>query len=90
MKRQKAECQIPKIRKHKRQDPFEDNRSLRRVAKSSSKIATEALLNAGISIVYVKNGQLVQKTPDRKIEVLGGCAQGEPFDLRGYLCQESG
>lgn len=76
-----------KVRKHKRVRAFEDNRELMRLAKASSKSAIESLLESGISVVYLKDGQLVRKAPDKSISIVSDNAREEAFDLREYLCQ---
>jgi hypothetical protein len=44
------------------------------------------LLEAGISVVYLKDGKLVRKGPDNKLTVLKESENKEKFDLREYLC----
>ncbi|WP_409523327.1 hypothetical protein [Nitrincola sp. MINF-07-Sa-05] len=76
-----------KVRKHKRADAFEDNRELMRLAKVSSRNAIASLLESGISVVYLKDGNVVRKSPDNTITVVSEGGSAEKFDLREYLCQ---
>lgn len=76
-----------KVRKHKRSQPLDDNRTLMKYSKIASRRAIEDLLEAGISVVYTKDGQLVRKSPDKEITVIREAREADTFDLRGYLCQ---
>lgn len=77
---------VTKIRKGTRAKPFDDNRKLQYYAQLSSKNAIEDLLGAGISVVYMKDGKLVRKSPDNTLTVLKEPKNKEKFDLREYLC----
>lgn len=87
MSRNESQSGIQNVRKSKRSDPLEDNRQLMKYAKASSRAARRKALKAGLPVVYVKNGELVQETPDHQINVLERAAVNETFDLREYLCQ---
>lgn len=76
-----------KVRKHKRAGAFDDNRELMRLAKASSKSAIDSLLESGVSVVYLKDGKLVRKSPDKSISIVREGFKTEAFDLREYLCQ---
>ncbi len=76
------------IRKHTRKDPLDDNRKLLGLAKESSRKAVNELLQAGISVVYLENGQLVEKGPNQEITVVRGKKSApNNFSLKDYLCQ---
>ncbi|MDX5435965.1 MAG: hypothetical protein LPK03_02150 [Pontibacter sp.] len=81
---------MTKIRKYPRSKAFDDNRKLAYYAKLSSRNAIDDLLEAGISVVYLKDGKLVRKGPDNKLTVLKESENKEKFDLREYLCHGYG
>jgi hypothetical protein len=82
----KEENIVTKIRKRPRSKAFDDNRKLAHYAKLSSRHAIDDLLEAGISVVYVKDGKLVRKGPDNTLTVVKELQNREKFDLREYLC----
>lgn len=77
---------VIKIRKNKRIKAFDDNRKLLHYAQLSSRNAIGELLEAGISVVYTKDGNLVRESPDHKVTVVKELDNKEKFDLREYLC----
>ena len=77
---------ILKVRKHRRQDPLDDNRALMRFAQDASRAAIKQHLEKGVAVVYERNGYLVRETPDHEVTVIRQINK-KPFDLRDYLCQ---
>lgn len=75
------------VRKGKRKDPMQDTRSLMQFASESSRAAIRRNLAAGISVVYERDGYLVEESPDHQIKQLKKLKQAQPFNLREYLCQ---
>src|SRR5690554_5482258 len=65
-----AVMRTTKIRKYSRSTAFDDNRKLAHYAKLSSRHAIDELLEAGISVVYLKDGKLVRKGPDNTLTVV--------------------
>lgn len=53
--------------------------------KLSSRHAIDELLEAGISVVYLKDGKLVRKGPDNTLTVVKELENKEKFDLREFL-----
>ncbi|WP_447926373.1 hypothetical protein [Vreelandella sp. EE27] len=75
------------VRKVKRKDPMQDTRSLMRFASESSSAAIRKTLAAGVSVVYERDGYLVEETPDHQVKQLKKLKETQPFNLREYLCQ---
>lgn len=82
----KEKVSVTRVRKHSRIKPFDDNRMLLHYAKLSSREAIEGLLESGISVVYMKDGKLVRKSPDQTVTVVKETENKEKFNLREYLC----
>lgn len=83
-------CKLPAlIRKHERDDPMEDTRKLIRFARAASLRAINKQLESGISVVYVKSGNVVEVGADRRERVIKTIKPKKPFDLRAFLCQDS-
>lgn len=83
-------CKVPaRIRKHERDDPMQDTRKLIKFARAASLGAINKQLENGISVVYVKNGNVVEVGADRQERVIKTIKPKKPFDLRAYLCQDS-
>ncbi len=49
------------VRKGKRKDPMQDSRSLMQFASESSRAAIRKNLEAGVSVVYERDGYLVEE-----------------------------
>jgi len=77
---------VTKIRKHNRINAFDDNRKLLRYAQLASRNAIGESFEAGISVVYMKDGELVRENPDHEVTVVKKLQNKEKFDLREYLC----
>lgn len=77
---------VTKIRKHNRINAFDDNRKLLRYAQLASRNAIGESFEAGISVVYMKDGELVREDPDHEVTVVKKLQNKEKFDLREYLC----
>ena len=77
------------IRKHERDDPMQDTRKLIKFARAASRNAINKQLENGISVVYVKNGNIVEVGADRQERVIKTMKPKKPFNLRAYLCQDS-
>lgn len=75
------------VRKGKRKDPMQDSRSLMQFASESSRTAIRKNLEAGISVVYERDGYLVEESPDHQVKQLKKLKVSQPFNLREYLCQ---
>ncbi|HDZ49566.1 hypothetical protein LCGC14_0030150 [marine sediment metagenome] len=75
------------IRKGKRKDPMQDSRSLMQFASESSRTAIRKNLEAGVSVVYERDGYLVEESPDHQVKQLKKLKESPPFNLREYLCQ---
>ncbi|SDU08118.1 hypothetical protein [Halopseudomonas salegens] len=82
----KENSALTKVRKTKRKQPFDDNKMLMQFARLSSRKSIENLLASGISVVYMKDGDLVSQNPDHEITVIKPAENKEKFDLREYLC----
>jgi len=82
----KEEKTVTKIRKYPRSKAFDDNRKLAHYAKLSSRHAIDDLLEAGISVVYLKDGKLVRKAPGNSLTVVKELENKQKFDPREYLC----
>lgn len=74
------------VRKGKRKDPMQDSRSLMEFASESSRTAIRKNLEAGISVVYERDGYLVEESPDHQVKQLKKLKETQPFNLREYLC----
>lgn len=85
-----SKCKVPaRIRKHEHDDPMQDTRKLIRFARAASLSAINKQLESGISVVYAKNGNVVEVGADRQERVIKTINPKKPFDLRAYLCQDS-
>ncbi|SFM70722.1 hypothetical protein [Halopseudomonas yangmingensis] len=78
---------LTKVRKGNRKQPFDDNKKLMQFAELSSRKSIKNLLDSGISVVYVKDGNLVSQNPDHEITVIKPAENKDMFNLREYLCQ---
>ena len=78
-----------RVRKHDRDDPMQNTRELMSFARASSRRAIKKQLESGVSVVYVKNGNIVEVGADKQEKVIKKIKPKKPFDLRAYLCQGS-
>lgn len=78
-----------RIRKHVRKDPMEDTRHLQRYARNASHEAIKHQLARGVPVVYVKDGNIVEVSADKKEKIIKTAAPKGAFNLRDYLCQGS-
>lgn len=78
---------VSTVRKRQRVQAFDDNRKLMHFAKQSSRRAIEEMLDSGVAVVYVRDGNLVRQDPDHTVTVIKELESHDKFNLREYLCQ---
>jgi len=68
---------------------MQDTRKLMTFARAASRRAIKNQLESGVSVVYVKNGNVVEVGADKQERVIKAIEPKKHFDLRAYLCQDS-
>lgn len=78
---------IKKVRKHQRKSALDDNKTLMDAGLRASKQAIQAAFDAGVTITFVENGELVKLDANhKKSSVKSGKVQPK-IKLRELLCQ---
>lgn len=75
------------VRKHQRKSELDDNKTLMDIGARASRTAVQQALDAGVSITFVENGDVVKLDAGNKKTFVKRIAAKPELKLRDLLCQ---
>lgn len=78
---------VKTVRKHQRKSELDDNKTLMDIGVRASRTAVQQALDAGVSITFVENGEMVKLDAGNKKTSLKRVTVKPELKLRDLLCQ---
>jgi len=78
---------VKTVRKHQRKSELDDNKTLMDIGVRASRTAVQQAVDAGVSITFVENGDMVKLDAGNKKTFLKRVTAKPELKLRDLLCQ---